>query len=463
VKSVEWDSEGERTEAMAAVSVVAQEGEVSSARRPEDLTETIAVEAELPLEQVVAAVAPPEVETEAVVLAAEESAAPSGNVSADVIPTGRRPRFRFRLPRLGRRIVLGLALLFLLAFSGAAYATYDYDQNYNGRLLPGVVIGGVDVGGMTPEQAFAAVDGAAKIQLDRRITVRYEDETWKVTPRKLGAKGNARDLVDAAIAASDRTGVMKKMGMALFGGRLDHERELAITYPRQGIKGFIEGVASSVDREPVEAGVDYSSGWLEFTEPKDGRRVLRDKSHQALMRALKRESNNVALAVKETQPPPTENRWDTVLLLRIGENKLYYYEDRKITHEWTVATGQPEYPTPTGEYYITEKRYLPTWVNPAPDTWGADMPASIGPGPGNPLGTRALNWNAPGIRFHGTEATYSLGYNASHGCVRMAMSDVEQLYDMVEVGTPIVSLVVSSLDPMYDDSSDPVPVAGEAN
>ena len=286
---------------------------------------------------------------------------------------------------------------------------------------------------------------------------------WTVTPRKLGDKSNARDLVDSAVAASDDTGMLDKVGMALFGSELDHQRDLAITYPRQGSKGFIQGVASALDRAPINAGVDYSSGWLEFTEPEDGRKVLREKSRKALLRGLKRESDRVFLAVKETKPEITENRYETALLLRIGENKLYYYEGGKITQEWTVATGQPEYPTPTGEYYITEKRYLPTWVNPAPDTWGANMPASIPPGPGNPLGTRALNWNASGIRFHGTEATYSLGYNASHGCVRMAMSDVEQLYDMVEVGTPIISLVASSLDPMYDDSSDPVPVAGDAN
>jgi hypothetical protein len=103
---------------------------------------------------------------------------------------------------------------------------------------------------------------------------------------------------------------------------------------------------------------------------------------------------------------------------------------------------------------------MPTWVNPAPDTWGADMPESIPPGPGNPLGLRAINWSAPAIRFHGTSATYSLGYNASHGCVRMANEDVIQLYDMVEVGTPIVSVIAGELKPMYSSSSiDPTPVA----
>ena len=90
------------------------------------------------------------------------------------------------------------------------------------------------------------------------------------------------------------------------------------------------------------------------------------------------------------------------------------------------------------------------------------MPAMIPPGPGNPLGTRALNWSADGIRFHGTEATYSLGYNASHGCVRMSMPAVEFLYDLVEVGTPIVSVIASPLDPLYVDAPDPTVVEEDA-
>ncbi|MGH2729382.1 MAG: L,D-transpeptidase family protein, partial [Actinomycetota bacterium] len=114
---------------------------------------------------------------------------------------------------------------------------------------------------------------------------------------------------------------------------------------------------------------------------------------------------------------------------------------------------------PEGIWEITEKRYLPTWVNPDPEGWGKDMPASIPPGPGNPLGLRALNWSAPAIRFHGTSATYSLGYNASHGCVRMSNDDVIALYDMVDVGTPIVSTVVAPLRPLYVSAPDPTVVA----
>ena len=451
MKSRENDPEG--IVPQETLRVVAGEGAGRAQAVPsDDRAEVIAFEAVEP------EASTPVGDVEAEVVAEEAPAAvATGSASTDVLPAPTGHRFRLSLPRLGRKTLIAFAAVFLLAFSGVAYATYDYDQEYNGELFPGVVIAGVDVGGMTPDEAFRAVTDAAKIELDRNITVRYKEKTWTVTPRELGAKSNARALVDAAFAASEDTGVLKKMGMAVFGGDLDLERDLGITYPRQGVRGFVSGIASAIDRDPIDAGVDYSSGWLEFVEPKEGRTVLVKKSRRHLSRALKNGDDKVVLAVKSTKPKVNAQKWDKVLLLRIGENKLYLYEDGKITKEYTVATGQPEYPTPTGEYYITEKRYMPTWVNPDPTGWGASMPLSIGPGPGNPLGTRALNWDASGIRFHGTEATYSLGYNASHGCVRLSMPDVEELYELVDVGTPIVSLVASPLDPMYESSPDPGP------
>jgi lipoprotein-anchoring transpeptidase ErfK/SrfK len=67
-----------------------------------------------------------------------------------------------------------------------------------------------------------------------------------------------------------------------------------------------------------------------------------------------------------------------------------------------------------------------------------DMPAFIGPGPGNPLGTRAMNLSASGIRIHGTPDAGSIGGPASHGCIRMLIHDAEELFDAVDVGTPVM-------------------------
>ncbi len=376
--------------------------------------------------------------------------------NADVSPR-RRPRWR-----PGRRVVLAaaaLGVLLLVSAGGAAYATYDYSRDYEGRILPGTTVAGVDVGGLSADEALAAVRDAIRPELTRVVRVKWGDRTWKLTPKKIGARSDAARAVDAAMEASAATSFFDKMQMRLLGEGLDFRRAVAIRYPREGAKGFVEGIAASVDREVRDAAVDYSSGWVEIVPERSGRRVDVGESHRRLMKALRSGESALWLKVKTIEPETTTDSFDQVLLVRIGENKLYLYQNGTITHTWTIATGQPEYMTPTGIYSVTEKRYMPTWVNPAPDTWGASMPAEIPPGPGNPLGVRAINWSAPAIRFHGTSATYSLGYNASHGCVRLSNADVIQLYDLIDVGTPIVSLVAGPLKPLYSSSPDPTPIA----
>jgi lipoprotein-anchoring transpeptidase ErfK/SrfK len=374
-------------------------------------------------------------------------------------------RRRFHLPHLGRRWTLALSLfgaLLVLSAAGAAYATYDYSNEYEGRMLPGTTIAGVDVGGMDEAEALAAVRAAVRPELRRTIQVEWEGRTWPVTPAKVGANSTAGRAVEAALAASNETSFFQKMRMRVFGDDLDHTGDVAIRYPRQGARSFLEGIASSMNREAQDAELDYSTGWVKFVDAKEGRRVDVAASHAAFMKGLRSGAATIPLKVEVTKPEKTTEDFDQVLLVRIGENKLYLYEDQKITHEWSVATGQPEYMTPTGLFEVELKRYMPTWVNPAPDTWGASMPETIPPGPGNPLGLRAINWTAPAIRFHGTSATYSLGYNASHGCVRMANEDVIQLYDLIDVGTPIVSVVSGPLRPLYASAPDPVLVEDEA-
>ncbi|HEX2240048.1 MAG TPA: L,D-transpeptidase/peptidoglycan binding protein, partial [Actinomycetota bacterium] len=315
------------------------------------------------------------------------------------------------------------------------------------------------VGGLTADQAVAKVLAEIAPDLNRELKLRWAGRRWTVTPEELGVKTNAQDLVAEALQASADTSFLQRVRMSLFKKPLDFAGTVEYRYPRGELRGFVRGVAAGLDRAARDARIDYSTGWVDIKEARPGRRLIEGKSRRALLDALEDGESTVNLTVKTVKPEVTEEAFDKVLLLHIGANKLYLYEDGKIVHSWPVATGQPEYPTPTGLYEITEKRYMPTWVNPDPDGWGASMPASIPPGPGNPLGTRALNWSAPAIRFHGTSADYSIGYNASHGCVRMHMWDVEQLYDLVDVGTPIVSLNFGGLKPLYASAPDPTPVA----
>ena len=117
------------------------------------------------------------------------------------------------------------------------------------------------------------------------------------------------------------------------------------------------------------------------------------------------------------------------------EFKLYLYLGGKLAKTYPVAVGQPEYPTPTGDFVITEKVENPTWTPPN-SPWAAGL-EPIAPGPYNPLGTRWIGTTAPLVGIHGTPSDWSIGSAASHGCIRMHISDVEDLFPHVTVGMPL--------------------------
>ena len=175
---------------------------------------------------------------------------------------------------------------------------------------------------------------------------------------------------------------------------------------------------------------------LVLAPSRPGETVDRTATRQSLLGALQDGSRQIALEVDLTQPAVSEDDLGPAILVDISERRLLLYERGELAKEYGVAVGTPSHPTPRGDFIITLKRYLPTWSNPG-SAWAADMPRTIGPGPSNPLGTRALNLDAPGIRIHGTSADYSIGTAASHGCIRMHRWDVEELYERVEVGTPV--------------------------
>jgi lipoprotein-anchoring transpeptidase ErfK/SrfK len=117
-----------------------------------------------------------------------------------------------------------------------------------------------------------------------------------------------------------------------------------------------------------------------------------------------------------------------------GANTLTLYRVGKVVKTWGVATGSSEYPTPSGEFEIQTMQENPTWT-PPDSAWAKDAEV-IPPGPDNPLGTRWMAINGT-VGIHGTNNPASIGYSVSHGCIRMAIPDVEELYAMVEIGTPV--------------------------
>lgn len=120
----------------------------------------------------------------------------------------------------------------------------------------------------------------------------------------------------------------------------------------------------------------------------------------------------------------------------------------KKERRWMVASGSYDHPTPTGKFVIWEKVYNPPWLPPK-SPWAKDA-KPVPPGPDNPLGSRWMGFDWGGVGIHGTNAPWTVGSAASHGCLRMVTSQVEELYDLVEVGTPVTVLGGWEHDPALD-------------
>ena len=119
----------------------------------------------------------------------------------------------------------------------------------------------------------------------------------------------------------------------------------------------------------------------------------------------------------------------------LSERKLYLYSDGELVKTYSVAVGQPAYPTPVGSWKIISKVRNPIWTPPK-SPWAVGMDP-VPPGPGNPLGTRWMGLSAPAIGIHGTYADSSIGTAASHGCIRMHVGEAGDLFNRVYIGTPV--------------------------
>lgn len=123
------------------------------------------------------------------------------------------------------------------------------------------------------------------------------------------------------------------------------------------------------------------------------------------------------------------------IIVTLATFTLDLIENGKIIKSYDIAHGQPAYPTPTGKFHVADMVMNPTWL--PPDSAWAREAQPIAPGPNNPLGTRWIGLNSGLVGIHGTNADSSIGSRASHGCIRMHIDDVEDLYARIQMGTPV--------------------------
>jgi lipoprotein-anchoring transpeptidase ErfK/SrfK len=351
---------------------------------------------------------------------------------------------KIRLPRWRRdgglsgwqraALVVGLAVVLLAAMSVAAAARVGASS---GRILAGVQVGGVDVGGMTRAEAVAAVKATTEPRLRRGVFVVGGGKRWPVTPAGLGHGAAVEQAVDQALAGPELS-LVGDFWHRLTNKPVAHAVRVSLAEDDARVARFVRALAPKLAVAPVNASITLVDGKVVRQKAKDGRMLDIKASTRALAKGLRGNARKVKLVIRSVDPKVTADKLGKTIEINLATNRLTFYDGLKVRRVYPVATGQPSFPTPQGTWEVVYKRMHPTWTNPAPDGWGADLPKSIPPGPGNPLGTRAMSLNASGILIHGTYASGSIGSYASHGCIRMFLSDVEALYPQVPEGTPVL-------------------------
>jgi lipoprotein-anchoring transpeptidase ErfK/SrfK len=146
------------------------------------------------------------------------------------------------------------------------------------------------------------------------------------------------------------------------------------------------------------------------------------------------------------KPAPSTRR----IVVSFPDRKLALLDSDRVIKIYDVAVGAPVSPSPSGEFQIVQRLENPGYYKPG---------VVIAPGKGNPLGTRWMGLNVKGFGIHGTNRPDSIGKNASHGCIRLRNSDIEDLFARVQVGDR-VSLIAERNDevarlfgeaPSFDD------------
>lgn len=333
--------------------------------------------------------------------------------------------------------MVALGVLGLLG-GGTAYAAYRYDRSASDRILPGVSIAGVDVGDMTRDEAVRVVEEHADLRLTDDISVRAGGATWVVTPAALGMTADVERSVDEAFALAEDMSFFSRLYHRIADLRVERAVDLGYAYDGGAVEAFVQQATEEVAVPTVDARIALEDDALVTRRSQEGVELKAQVAAKKILRSLARRADSVDIPLKQIAPEVTTASLGQTIVVDLSDNSLQLYEGLRVVKEYGVATGTPGYPTPVGTFEIVDKRENPTWVNPDPEGWGAGLPASIGPGPGNPLGTRAMYLNAPGIRIHGTWDSSSIGTAASHGCIRMHIEDSEELYELVELGARVI-------------------------
>jgi hypothetical protein len=319
-----------------------------------------------------------------------------------------------------KRLAL-LTALCLLALAAPAGAQLTH-------IRPGISAAGVDLSGLDVPSASAKLDAELAPRLGGDLLIGVAGRPWTLKMADAKLKLDSERTAKRALYA--KAGVTQVVP--------------AITHSRLAVRAFVEGIAKKVDKPARDARIKITLRHIFRERSRYGHALDVDAARKAIDTAIDDPAAPRVLHQKLTKVRAKVNAADlarvynTVITIDRDHFKLRLFKGLKFRKSYPVAVGQPAYPTPTGRFSITSKQVNPVWSVPN-SPWAGELQGTVveGGSAANPLKARWMGI-ANGVGIHGTGEDYSIGTRASHGCIRMHVPDVIDLFKRVPVGTPVL-------------------------
>jgi lipoprotein-anchoring transpeptidase ErfK/SrfK len=337
-------------------------------------------------------------------------------------------------------LVAGLVAALLVV----VVAAYAYDHSHRDVIASGVKIAGVDVGGLHSAAAKTKIQSQLVAPLARPVTVRAGDHTWHLSARGAGLTVDTNALVAQAVEASRSGTIISRTFRGLSGGRVNKDIPLEVSYSHAAVRNLTARVRAGVDRPAENASVRPTASGLATVAARPGVGVDNTALAVQVERALTEASapRSITVPTRVVRPQVTTSqlasKYPAYIVIDRSGFTLRYYHRLKLDHSYPIAVGMQGLETPAGNYSIQWKQVNPPWYVPNSAWAGSLAGQTIPPGPQDPLKARFMSFDG-GAGIHGIDPSeYStIGHTASHGCVRMTIPDVIDLYAKTPVGTPV--------------------------
>jgi lipoprotein-anchoring transpeptidase ErfK/SrfK len=305
----------------------------------------------------------------------------------------------------------------------------------------GVTAGGVALGGLDARQAQARLQASYAARVNAPVVLTWRHRRFFLRPKTTGVSVDIAGAVQEALAVGQDQSFFTRAWRSLTDGHVNADVTPAVSFSHRAVHRFVERVRSTVELPALDATIAFQGGTLGPVKSHAGRAIDGPRLTSEIESAVAGGAHHaIGVPLKITRPHVTEQqlgaRYPTVITIDRSAFTLRLFKRLRLVRSYTIAVGMAGLATPAGEYHITDKEVDPSWHVPNSAWAGSLAGRTIPPGPSDPLKARWMGiYNGAGI--HGTDVLSSLGSAASHGCIRMAIPDVIELYSETPLGTPV--------------------------